>query len=152
MTTPLWITVLVAVLSTSGALASQVLNNHRADRRADRDRVEADRRYARERTDRVREDQRGRYARFFAAVAAVRGAGGPAATELAELRLAAADLEFSTPEPVRRHVVEVLPVLERWVRLRVTYPEGAPAVLDAARQVTDGLAETRARMQADLDG
>lgn len=151
MSTPLWVTVLVAVLSTSGALASQLLNNRRADRRAERDRMHADRRYERQQNDRARDDQRGRYARFFAAVAAVRGASGDATRELAELRLVAADLEFSTPESVQTRAREVPPILERWVRLREGQLDGSVAVVDADRQVVDRLAELRTAMQHDLD-
>jgi len=152
MSTPWWVTVLVAVLSASGAVASQLLNGRRADRRYERERADESRRYRREQQDRAHQAQRDRYARTLAAVAAARAAPADAGTDLAELRLAAADLEFSAPEPVLAAVAELVAAVERWLRLRRTQPESAPAVVEAYRQLVDGLTAARAAMRTDLDG
>lgn len=150
MSTPLWVTVLVAVLSTSGAVATQFLNNRHADRRDARERVETDRRYERDRGDAEHLRLRGRYARVLAAISAARAASGGGEPELAELRLAAADLEFSAPDAVLDGLAGLTEAVQRWLRLRAHQPEGAPAVVEAAHRVTDGRAAVRDAMRADL--
>lgn len=146
--TPIWLTIVVAVLSVSGALAAQWLAGSRAYRLAV---IERDFR----REDRDRQNREDAFAKFLVAARAVppiMAAADEAAAEsaLAALRDAAAYIELNASDVADGPLGAVLQAAQR---LRAVVPANShpvPLVQEARREYLDALSALRNRLRDDL--
>ncbi|WP_090005576.1 hypothetical protein [Lentzea albidocapillata] len=143
--TPIWVTMLVAVLSVFGALGAQWLNTMRAFRLA-----EIERRAKRE--ERHQQNREDTYAKFLVAARALRPAlrSGTGEAALAALRDAAAYIELNAPELADRALAAVLDSGERWAELVLTSPPTAPVIKEADEEFHQAVRAMRDLMRNDL--
>lgn len=148
--TPIWLTIVVAVLSVSGALAAQWLASSRAYRLA---LIERETR----RAERDRQSREDAYTKFLAAARAIKPGkqptADPSATESAStaLREAAAHIELYSPDLAEGPLAVALAAAERLLTLPLAMSPSAPAVREAEREFDEALAKLRRAMHSDLD-
>lgn len=146
--TPIWLTIVVAVLSVSGALASQWLASLRAYRLAT---VERDFR----REERDRQNREDTFAKFLVAARAippivVAADETSAESALAALRDAAAYIELNAPEVADGSLSGVLDAAQRLRAVALANSPSVPVVQEAQREYLDKLSALRNRMRDDL--
>jgi hypothetical protein len=147
--TPIWVTVLVAVLSVFGALGAQWLSSLRTYRLAG---IERDAK----REERHQQNREDTYAKFLVAARALppvlRTGVDPEAGEtcLNSLRDAAAYIELNAPELADGPSAAVLDAAERWRNLTLTNSLAAPVVAEAGTAFHDAVSALRELMRTDL--
>lgn len=148
--TPIWLTIVVAVLSVSGALTAQWIASARAYRLA---MIERETRRA-EHNRQSREDA---YTKFLAAARAIKPARLPTAdgssTESAStaLREAAAHIELYSPDLAEGPLAVALTAAERLRTLSLEMSPSASVVSEAEHEYDEALGKLRRAMHTDLE-
>lgn len=146
--TPIWLTIVVAVLSVGGALASQWLASLRAYRLAT---IERD--FQRE--DRDRRNREDAFAKFLVAARAIPSTvvavdETSAESALAALRDAAAYIELNAPEVADGPLGGVLDAAQRLRAVALANSRSVPVFQEVEREYLDALSALRNRMRDDL--
>ncbi|KAA5834563.1 hypothetical protein F1721_12920 [Saccharopolyspora hirsuta] len=142
--TPGYVTVLVALISSLGALAGVWLTAARTDKRSAQERD--DRRF-----EKAKELQEERFAKFLVPARRLTSALDSPGSVLEPLREAAAHIELHEPDLADGPVRAVLDAADRLLLVRRRNSAGSQVVVEAETEYRDAVAAVRGSMKERLD-